>query len=342
MNTRLQVEHPVTEMITGLDLVEWQLRVASGEPLPLAQAQIPRRGHAVEARLYAEDPERGFLPSTGRLARLRFPTAPRPCVSTPAWKRATRSPVHYDPMIAKVIVWAPDRAARSRSCSRRSRPPRSRACAPTRGSCGRSSARQPCALATSARACWRPTRARPRHRAAEITEAWLIAAAARLHAPARRRAARRIARSPWEPRRLPPERTCKRARRAAPQTKGAPAAVAASRAPAALACVPARADASPSCSTARASAGLASIAPARSTAASTASRSHARVETTTTGCVVRRHCLRFDFVEDTGAEHRVSAEHEGHFRAPMPGMCWTSGRRGGRSRRARCCWCSRP
>ncbi|MBX3593986.1 acetyl/propionyl/methylcrotonyl-CoA carboxylase subunit alpha [Sphingomonas sp.] len=101
MNTRLQVEHPVTEAITGVDLVEWQLRVASGEPLPLRQGQLSINGHAVEARLYAEDPAKGFLPSVGRLEVLDFPDNSR--VDTGVEAGSVISPF-YDPMIAKLIA----------------------------------------------------------------------------------------------------------------------------------------------------------------------------------------------------------------------------------------------
>ncbi len=120
MNTRLQVEHPVTEMITGLDLVEWQLRVASGEPLPVTQAELAFEGHAIEARIYAENPEKGFLPSVGTLLHFATPPAVEFRVGEAAGRRARLRidagvgegdaiTPFYDPMIAKVIAWGEDR-----------------------------------------------------------------------------------------------------------------------------------------------------------------------------------------------------------------------------------------
>ena len=107
MNTRLQVEHPVTEAITGIDLVEWQLRVASGEPLPAKQEDLHINGHSFEARLYAEDVPAGFLPATGRLAHLKFPESAR--IETGVRQGDAISP-WYDPMIAKVVTHGPTRA----------------------------------------------------------------------------------------------------------------------------------------------------------------------------------------------------------------------------------------
>jgi 3-methylcrotonyl-CoA carboxylase alpha subunit len=105
MNTRLQVEHPVTEMITGLDLVEWQLRVAAGEPLPLVQEQLAINGHALEARIYAEDPSKGFLPSTGRLVHLAPPEEGMHVRVDTGVEEGDEISPFYDPMIAKLIVW---------------------------------------------------------------------------------------------------------------------------------------------------------------------------------------------------------------------------------------------
>ena len=132
MNTRLQVEHPVTEMITGFDLVEWQLRVAAGEPLPVDQASLRIDGHAIEARIYAENPEKGFLPSTGVLRHLALPEAAEFTVGAGAAAGTTAGAKarvridagvregdaitpHYDPMIAKLIVWGEDRTVARRT-----------------------------------------------------------------------------------------------------------------------------------------------------------------------------------------------------------------------------------
>lgn len=105
MNTRLQVEHPVTEMISRQDLVEWQLRVASGEPLPCTQNELKIHGHAVEARIYAEDPDKDFLPSTGTLHLLRPPVESEHVRVDTGVSQGDEVSVYYDPMIAKLIVW---------------------------------------------------------------------------------------------------------------------------------------------------------------------------------------------------------------------------------------------
>ena len=110
MNTRLQVEHPVTEMITGQDLVEWQLLVAAGSPLPCGQKELTIGGHAIEARIYAEDPSKDFLPSIGRLAHLRPPVESANVRIDTGVGQGGEVSIYYDPMIAKLIVWDTDRA----------------------------------------------------------------------------------------------------------------------------------------------------------------------------------------------------------------------------------------
>lgn len=110
MNTRLQVEHPVTELVTGLDLVHLQIRIAQGEPLPFKQEEIRLRGHALECRLYAEDPENGFFPSPGKITRLLQPGGPGIREDSGIYEGWV-VPLDYDPMLSKLIAYAPTREA---------------------------------------------------------------------------------------------------------------------------------------------------------------------------------------------------------------------------------------
>ena len=109
MNTRLQVEHPVTELVTGLDLVHLQLRIASGEKLPFKQEDVTLRGHAIECRIYAEDPDNNFFPSPGKIQRLVRPSGPGVREDSGVYE-GWNVPLDYDPMLSKLIAFAPDRA----------------------------------------------------------------------------------------------------------------------------------------------------------------------------------------------------------------------------------------
>jgi 3-methylcrotonyl-CoA carboxylase alpha subunit len=310
MNTRLQVEHPVTEMITGLDLVEWQLRVADGEPLPLRQSQVLQRGHAIEARLYAEDPERGFLPSTGRIERLRFPGDLEHVRVDTGVREGDEVSIHYDPMVAKVIAWGIDRLEAI---------DRLRAALEATDVDG---------LRTNTRFLWeilgheavRAGEVSTRllesglpasgATAADTQAAWLIAAAVGTQVAPARPGEPSAGAAPWAQRggfrlNAPPslrialtlggERRWLRLRPAGPDLQ----VELDGRIHLLEGCAP---------------------AAGRITGRIDGQPFESRFEATEDGFVLRRECLRFDIAEDTGAVHQVSAEHEGHLRSPMPGL----------------------
>ena len=309
MNTRLQVEHPVTEMITGLDLVEWQLRVADGEPLPLAQHELRRSGHAVEARLYAEDPERGFLPSTGRLSRLRFPAGdPRLRVDAGV-DEGDEITVHYDPMIAKLIAWGADRDA---------------AFAKLRAALEQTEVE---GVRTNARYLWEILGARPvlagevstrlleqeltpvGETDAERADAWSIGASAHLLGGGSGSQAPQPPGNPWAGRhgfRLGGDPTIRLPLELGDERRW-------------LAAIPCGDLLSIGSGGPRHDVRAAWAAPGRWVGSVDGRPFDAGVEDGEDGLVVRWRCLRFAFREDTGARLRASAEHEGHLRAPMPG-----------------------
>ena len=310
MNTRLQVEHPVTEMITGLDLVEWQLRVADGEPLPLKQAQIVRRGHAVEARLYAEDPERGFLPSTGRIERLRFPAHLEHVRVDTGVREGDEVSIHYDPMVAKVIAWGADRLDAIE---------RLRAALESTDVDG---------LRTNTRFLWEilgheavragdvSTRlletGLPASGAteADARQAWLVAGAIGAHIGTGGARDGEAPGMPWGQRggfRL-----------------NAPASVRVALALGSerrwLRLHPAGPDVEVELDGHLHLLEGCEVAHGRVHGRLDGQPFEARYDAGHHGFVLRRECLRFDFVEDTGAERHASAEHEGHLRSPMPGL----------------------
>ena len=308
MNTRLQVEHPVTEMITGVDLVEWQLRVASGEPLPLAQEAIRRNGHAVEARLYAEDPERGFLPSTGLLNRLRLADDVQHVRVDSGVSEGDEVTVHYDPMLAKVIAWAPDRTGaldRLRAALERTEVEGVRTNARFLWEIlGADAVRSGDVSTRLLEHSLQPVGETPDER----TDAWLIAAAS-LSTPSSGADADRSLESPWVtdagfrlngeptlrlPLQLGDERHWMHVERRRPGLTVR------------LAGRAHEVDLLPD-----APGELAGLIDGRAV--------RARVEAADDATIVRRQCLRFEFTTDTGARHHASAEHEGHLRAPMPG-----------------------
>jgi 3-methylcrotonyl-CoA carboxylase alpha subunit len=343
MNTRLQVEHPVTEMITGLDLVEWQLRVASGESLPLRQDEITRRGHAVEARLYAEDPERGFLPSTGVLSRLRLPESLEHVRVDTGVQEGDEVSVHYDPLLAKIIVWAPDRAAaleRLRQALEHSEVEGVRTNVRFLWEIlGADQVRSGEVSTRLLEQALQPVAGVPGQ---EATDAWLIAAAVAVQRlPGDEVGAAHAAASPWQaatgfrlnsaatirvPLRLGEEShwfKVERQRRGPHRGSAGPLPHIAGEGNGGVA------DPFPP----QAGAGdlmvsfagkthrvmLTLSAPGQVTGLIDGRPAAARFDLDHDQLVIRRQCLRFEFRDDTGAEHRASAEHEGHFRAPMPG-----------------------